>query len=75
MGSNLRQLNLRQLIGLRRLIVAFKQDSRGLTTAEYAVGTVAACGAGGVLLKLLLSDSFQALLSGLITRAMTQFLS
>ncbi len=67
--------DLRRLPDLRRLIVAFKQDSRGLTTAEYAVGTVAACGAGGVLLKLLLSDSFQALLSGLITRAMSQFLS
>lgn len=57
-----------------RFLLEIKNDSRGLTTAEYAVGTVAACGAGGVLLKLLLSDSFQALLSGLITRAMSQFL-
>jgi hypothetical protein len=59
---------------LASMLTGFKSDVRGLTTAEYAVGTVAACGAGGVLLKLLLSDSFQALLSGLITRAMSQFL-
>ena len=28
-------------------------DQRGLATAEYAVATVAACGFGGVLLKVL----------------------
>jgi Protein of unknown function (DUF4244) len=28
-------------------------DERGMTTAEYAVGTVASCSFAGVLLKLL----------------------
>jgi Flp pilus assembly pilin Flp len=63
------------IAAFKKLMIDFRQDARGLTTAEYAVGTVAACGAGGVLLKLLSSDSFQALLSGLITRAFTQFWS
>ena len=34
----------------------------GMTTAEYAVGTIAAAGLGGVLLKLLTSPEFQALI-------------
>ena len=33
-------------------------DEAGMTTAEYAVGTVATCGLGGLLFKLLTSDSF-----------------
>ena len=41
----------------------------GMTTAEYAVGTVAACGFAGLLLKLLTSDQVRSLLSGVITRA------
>lgn len=34
----------------------------GMTTAEYAVGTIAAAGLGGVLLKMLTSPEFQALI-------------
>jgi len=42
---------------------------RGMTTAEYAVGTVAACGFGGLLLELLTSDSVRSLLSDVIHNA------
>ncbi len=42
-----------------------------MTTAEYAVGTVAACGFGGVLYKLLTSDSVVKLLKDIIKRALT----
>jgi hypothetical protein len=41
----------------------------GMTTAEYAVGTVAACGFGGLLLELLTSDSVRSLLSDVIHNA------
>ncbi|MBB5787597.1 DUF4244 domain-containing protein [Jiangella mangrovi] len=41
----------------------------GMTTAEYAVGTVAACGFGGILYKLLTSDSVQNLLGDVIEKA------
>ena len=46
-------------------------DDAGMTTAEYAVGTVAACGFGGVLYKLLTSDAVVNLLSDVIRRALT----
>ncbi|MCF8553661.1 MAG: DUF4244 domain-containing protein [Candidatus Nanopelagicales bacterium] len=43
----------------------------GMTTAEYAVGTIAAAGLGGVLLKLLTSPEFQALIWKIIQSAFT----
>ena len=42
-----------------------------MTTAEYAVGTVAACGFGGILYKLLTSDAIQSMLKDLISRALS----
>lgn len=41
----------------------------GMSTAEYAVGTVAACGFGGVLVKLLSSPDVQQLLGKVIEKA------
>jgi hypothetical protein len=43
----------------------------GMATAEYAVATVAACGFGGILFKLLTSDSVVKLLTDVIRRALT----
>jgi hypothetical protein len=40
-----------------------------MTTAEYAVGTVAACGFGGILYKLLTSDTVIELLTNVVRRA------
>lgn len=42
----------------------------GMSTAEYAVGTVAACGFSGVLYKIITSDLVTDLLKGLIGRAL-----
>ena len=39
-----------------------RRDERGITTAEYAVGTAAGAGFAGVLYKLLTSDFGQQLL-------------
>lgn len=50
---------------LRRLVRA--ED--GMTTAEYAIGTVAACGFAGVLIKLLTSENVLGLLVKTITKA------
>jgi hypothetical protein len=44
-------------------------DDDGMTTAEYAVGTVAACGFAGTLLQLLGSDWVQELLKKAIDSA------
>jgi Flp pilus assembly pilin Flp len=43
-------------------------DERGLATAEYAVATVAACGFGGVLLKILGSATVTELLTDLLRK-------
>ncbi|MBA2573744.1 MAG: DUF4244 domain-containing protein [Nocardioidaceae bacterium] len=40
----------------------------GMTTAEYAVGTVSACGFGGILYKILTSDFGESLLEGLLDK-------
>jgi hypothetical protein len=45
----------------------------GMSTAEYAVGTVAACGFGGVLYKLLTSEPIQNTLREVISRAFSVF--
>ena len=37
-------------------------NEEGMTTAEYAVGTVAAAGLGGLLLKMLTSPEVQDLI-------------
>ena len=56
---------LPQLRHTRRLA-----DEAGMTTAEYAVGTVAACGFAGILYRLLTSDQVAGLLGGVIRRAL-----
>jgi len=43
----------------------------GMTTAEYAVGTVAACGFGAVLYKVVTSSAVAHLLAEAIRRALT----
>lgn len=43
-----------------------KRNERGMTTAEYAVGTVAAAGFAGVLIKILLDPSISELILRLI---------
>jgi hypothetical protein len=45
-------------------------SEEGMTTVEYAVGTLAAVAFAGVLLKVLTSDTVQAALSGIVQRAL-----
>jgi len=51
------------------LAIRLRDDEQGMSTAEYAVGTVAVCGLGGVLIKLLSSDKFADLLWTVISKA------
>lgn len=48
------------------------RDERGMTTAEYAVGTVAAASFAGVLIKILTDPGLQQLILQLI-QALLQF--
>ena len=43
----------------------------GMTTAEYAIGTLAACAFAGVLIKILTSTKVGDLLTGVITKALS----
>lgn len=51
-----------------------KARDRGMASAEYAVATVAACGLGGILWKLLTSDTIMDLLLNLFRQAFSAFM-
>lgn len=48
---------------------AAERDDAGMTTAEYAVGTVAACGFSGVLYKVITSPTVLTLMKDVIEKA------
>jgi len=50
--------------------VAKPGGDEGMTTVEYAVGTLAAVAFAGVLLKVLTSDTVQAALASIVQRAL-----
>ena len=54
---------------MNELVVRMLDEDKGMSTAEYAVGTVAVCGLGGVLIKLLSSEQFTDLLWRVISAA------
>jgi hypothetical protein len=55
---------------MRRFIRRLHQQDAGMSTAEYAVGTVAAVAFAGVLLKIVTSATVQHALSAIITSAL-----
>lgn len=55
--------------GYKMSIKKLVLDDSGMTTAEYAVGTIAAASLGGILLKMLTSPEIQALVWKIIERA------
>ena len=55
---------------MRRLLAAIRASDDGMSTAEYAVGTVAACGFGALLFKILTSGFASSLLENIISRAL-----
>lgn len=58
---------------MRTMIARFRDD-RGLTTAEYAVGTVGAVGLAGVLIKILSGSEMRNLLWNVLKTAISVFL-
>jgi hypothetical protein len=59
---------------MSRLITRVAREQRGMATAEYAVGTVAACGFGGVLIKVLTNPTVVELVTDVVRRAFSPFL-
>lgn len=64
----------RIVTGIRAMLSKARQlgvmADAGMSTAEYAVGTVAACGFAALLYKILTSDSVLRLVTDLIGRAL-----
>jgi hypothetical protein len=54
---------------MRQVVARIIRQDDGLSTAEYAVGTVAAAGLGGVLIKLLTSPEVRELIWGVLSKA------
>jgi hypothetical protein len=48
-----------------------EEAQEGMTTAEYAVGTLAACAFAAVLMAVVRSGAIKAALTGLITSALS----
>ncbi|MDF1704779.1 MAG: DUF4244 domain-containing protein [Aeromicrobium sp.] len=48
-----------------------RRDERGMTTSEYAVGTVGACTVGGVLVQIAQSDWFNSMIKGVFEKIPT----
>jgi hypothetical protein len=55
-----------------RFAVARATADAGMSTAEYAVGTVAACGFAAVLWAVVHSGTVQQVLTDLVTKALNQ---
>ena len=62
---------LRRTARLRGRDGAVRPDDRGMATAEYAIGTCAAAGFGGLLFKLLTGDGVAGLLESVIGKALS----
>jgi hypothetical protein len=70
-GARAGRTPAREEIAMRRLWTALRAAEDGMTTAEYAVGTVAACGFGGVLYRILTSGVVSGLLQDVISHALS----
>ncbi len=55
---------------MHRILSRLRQSDRGMISAEYSVGTVAACGLAGVLYELITSDWVESLLKNIISKAL-----
>lgn len=60
-----------QRIVARTAAIIRRRNAGGMTTAEYAVGTVSACSFAGILYKILTSDFGRELLQGLLDKVMS----
>jgi len=60
---------------MRQAVMKVMRQDEGLSTAEYGVGTVAAAGLGGILIKLLTSPEVRDLLWNVISKAFQSIFS
>ncbi|MBB2908967.1 hypothetical protein FHS43_000213 [Streptosporangium becharense] len=53
------------------LLITGPHRERGMSTTEYAVGTIAACAFAALLFKVVTSSEVQQMITALINRALT----
>lgn len=59
---------------IKRDLTRIKSDERGMTTVEYAMGTAAIVGLGGVLIKFFSSDTFRDVIWAIIRNSLSSFI-
>jgi len=64
-------MKIRYLLRRARHALRAAPKDAGMTTAEYAVGTLAACALAAVLLTVVSSDSVRDLIARVITTALS----
>lgn len=66
-GGIMRTIDIR---GLRSRVSDLVVDDDGMSTAEYAIGTIAAAAFGAVLYAVVTGDSIVSALTGIVERAL-----
>ena len=56
--------------GLKARLVAVTVDDAGMSTVEYAIGTIAAAAFGAILYSVVTGDSIVGALTNIINRAL-----
>ena len=60
----------RMIRGIRKRSAVLVVDDTGMSTVEYAIGTVAAAAFGAILYTVVTGDSIVGALTGIIARAL-----
>jgi hypothetical protein len=55
----------------RRRLARLREDDDGMSTAEYAIGTIAAAAFGALLYTVITGDSIIGALTAIVQRALT----
>ncbi|MGB3699458.1 MAG: DUF4244 domain-containing protein [Gordonia sp. (in: high G+C Gram-positive bacteria)] len=61
----------RRWVEVRDLTVRLAVDEEGMSTAEYAIGTIAAAAFGALLYTVVTGDSVMSALTGIIGKALS----
>lgn len=56
---------------IKHRVVVLAADESGMSTVEYAIGTIAAAAFGAILYSVVTGDSIVGALTNIITRALT----
>ncbi|MEJ2886461.1 DUF4244 domain-containing protein [Actinomycetospora aeridis] len=58
-------------VRLRERLAHLRDDDAGMSTAEYAIGTIAAAAFGALLYTVVTNDAILGALTGIVQRALT----